>query len=161
MATEKQYLFFKSLYDEERARQTSLQDRAKTYLTLVTFYSAFVLFVVEKLTPINICTMLVFLAAMASMGIAFLLCILALNVSEYEGLNDPEQILNEEFKNNATPTDDDFFESRIADYAVAYTRNSAVNDSKANLVSYAGYLLLAGIVLHAAYFAYMIPPVGE
>jgi hypothetical protein len=157
---EKQYLFFKSIYDEEKARQTSLQDRAKTYLTLVTFYSAFVLFVVEKLTPIDVCTLLVFLAAMGSMGIAFLLCIWALNVSEYEALNNPEEILNEEFS-KAAPSDEDFFGSRCADYTVAYTRNSAVNDKKANLVWGAGYLLLAGIVLHAVYFVSMIPPVGE
>ena len=51
MATEKQYAFFKALYDEEVARQASLADRAKTYLSLITFYSAFILFAVEKLRP--------------------------------------------------------------------------------------------------------------
>jgi hypothetical protein len=37
MATEKQYLFFKSVYDEETARQASLQDRPKYYLSIITF----------------------------------------------------------------------------------------------------------------------------
>ena len=150
MATEKQYLFFKSVYDEETARQASLQDRAKYYLSIITFYSAFILFVAEKLKPTNITLKVVFVAAVGSMLVAFLYSLWSIKISNYEAPSDPNEIIDG-FQ-TAPPTDEDFFDDRIIDYAVAYERNSAVNDSKANQLSVAGYWMLVGLTAHALYF---------
>jgi hypothetical protein len=150
MATEKQYLFFKGLYDEESARQTSLADRAKVYLSLMTFYSAFVLFAAEKLKPDTAVLKILFVATVASTLLAFLLSLWSIRISEYEALNDPQEIIAG--FGTSPPEDEDFFDDRIVDFAVAYQRNSDVNDRKATQLTWAGFLLLAGIFLHACYF---------
>ena len=48
MATEKQLQFYKLLFDEESARGSKLRDQAKTYLSLATLYSAFVIYLSDK-----------------------------------------------------------------------------------------------------------------
>jgi hypothetical protein len=83
------------------------------------------------------------------MLVAFLLSLLSIRVSKYEVASDPEQIIHHFGKTEQA--DGDFFNERIADYTIAYEHNSKVNDSKAHQLAFAGYLLLAGILLHAVY----------
>jgi hypothetical protein len=149
VATEKQFEFFKSLYAEETAREGQLQEHAKAYLSLATLYSAFVLFVVDKLKPDSIANRSVFIAAIACMLGSFLLSLFATKVSNYEAVNEPQDII-EQF-GDAPMSDEEFFDLRIADYAVACERNSQVNDKKAFQLVVAAYLLLAGIALQACY----------
>jgi hypothetical protein len=149
VATEQQFAYFKSVYDEENARQALLQERAKNYLSLATFYSAFVLFVVEKLRPETTTPKIVFVATVGSMLAAFLFSLWSVRVSEYEALNDPEEIIHN--FGTTPPEDQDFFDDRIVDYAVAYKRNSEVNDRKAFQLTLAGHLILVGIFMHAIY----------
>jgi hypothetical protein len=151
MATEKQFQYFKSLYDEENAREEWLAQLAKTYLSLVTLYSAFVFFVAEARYR---CKHTDLFATVAAMALSFLLSLWSAKVSEYEAPSDPQEII-EEF-GDSPPTDEDFFDERIIDFAVAYTRNSEVNDRKANQLTVAGYAILAGIVLQATYMAIRI-----
>jgi len=150
MATEKKYLFFKGMYDEESARQLLLADRAKLYLSLMTFYSAFVLFAAEKLRPDTVTLKVIFVATVGSTLSAFLLSLWSIRVSVYEGVVNPQEIVAA--FGTSPPDDEDFFAHRIVDFAVACQRNSAVNDRKARQLTYAGFLLLAGIFLHACYF---------
>jgi hypothetical protein len=150
MATEKQLDFFRSLYEEESKRAELLGDHAKNNLSLATLYSAFIFFVAEKQPSQTILTKALFLAAVFSMLGAFLLSLWATQIANYEALADPKDILDR--LGDAPPTDDDFFDDRIVDYTVAYGRNSDVNDKKAARLQFARYLLLAGIVFHAAYF---------
>jgi hypothetical protein len=149
MASEKQYQFFKSLYDEQTGRERQLQDSARGYLSLATIYSAFILFVVDKLRPDTLAARALFVAAIACMLAAFLISLIATRVSDYEAINDPRSVL-EEFGDAPLP-DEEFFDSRIADYTVACERNAAVNDKKAARLKIAGYALLLGIVLQACY----------
>jgi hypothetical protein len=51
MTTERQFNFYKFLYDEEIARGEQLRSQARHYLSLATLYSAFVIFFVEKVLP--------------------------------------------------------------------------------------------------------------
>jgi hypothetical protein len=83
MATEKQHLFFKGMYDEESARQLLLADHAKVYLSLMTFYSAFVLFAAEKLRPDTVCLKVIFVATVGSTLSAFLLSLSGLSMFPY------------------------------------------------------------------------------
>jgi len=149
MATEKQYQYFKSIYDEETAREEWLGQLAKTYLSLITLYSAFVFFVAEKLKPDSTLSKLVFCATVVAMVVSFLFSLWSSKVSEYEALNDPQEIIKK--FGDSPPTDEDFFDDRIIDFAVAYQRNSEVNDRKADQLVVAGYAILAGIVLQAVY----------
>lgn len=151
MASEKQYQFFKSLYDEETARERQLHDQARNHLSLATLYSAFVLFVVDRLKPAALPEKLLFIFAIVCMLAAFVISLWATKVSDYEAVNDPRRVLDE--FGNAPVSDEEFFDSRIADYVVAWERNSAVNDRKASRLKVAGYALLLGIMLQACYLA--------
>jgi hypothetical protein len=151
MATEKQYAFFQSLYLEESERASVLADHAKNNLGLATFYSAFILFVVEKPGPtVTSYSKWIFIAAVVCMLGAFLLSLWATQISVYEAITEPADVLAA--YEDSPPTDEDFFDDRIADYTVAYEKNSLVNDRKANELLVARYFLLAGIALHATYF---------
>ena len=150
MATEKQLEFFKSLYDEEGKRGQELHEHAKNNLGLATLYSAFILFVVEKLRPDTTCSKAIFIATVLCMLAAFLLSLWATQISIYEAVNEPADVLAG--YGERPPKDEDFFDDRIADYTVAYERDSLVNDRKANQLLVARYFLLAGIALHACYF---------
>jgi len=160
MATERQYDFYKLLYDEENARSEQLPSQAKHYLSLATLYSAFVIFFVEKVLPAietehkqpsSILAMkIVFIATICAMAASFLFSLLVVQVSDFEALTTPKDIIVE--LKDKEVTDKEFFKDRIADIAVAFSRNSDVNDGKAIYLQCAGYALLAGIMLHATFF---------
>jgi len=151
VATEKQYAFFKSLYDEEGERAKILAEHAKNNLGLATLYSAFILFVVEKqVADIAWWAKLLFCSAVLFMLGAFLLSLMATQIAAYQIPNEPTDII--ERLGNNPPSDDDFFDDRIIDYALACETNSSVNDRKADMLLYARYALLGGIALHASYF---------
>jgi hypothetical protein len=150
MATERQFEFFKSLFEAEIGRRALLQGHAKDNLALATFYSAFILFVVEKFTPTTIVTKALFVLCVGAMMVSFFLSLLATQVASYEVPTKPSAIL-ERF-GGRPPTDDEFFDERIVDYAVAYERCVPINDRKARLLLVARYLLLAGVLSHASYF---------
>ena len=151
MATEKQYAFFKSLYDEESERAKILAEHAKNNLGLATLYSGFILFVVEKQVA-NIAWLgkFLFCGAILFMLGAFLLSLMATQIADYQIPNEPTDIV--EGFGDDPPTDEDFFDDRVIDYALACETNSSVNDRKADMLLDARYLLLGGITLHASYF---------
>ena len=154
-ATEKQYEFFKSLYDDENERTKILAEHAKNNLGLATVYSAFIIFVMDKQTDhLTVVGKSLFVGAIIFMLAAFLLSLLATQISAFEAPTVPSDIF--ESYGDDPPTDEDFFDDRIVDYSVACERNSSVNDGKANLLLFARYLLLAGIAAHAAYFVVRI-----
>jgi hypothetical protein len=151
VATEKQYAFFKSLYDEENERAKILAEHAKNNLGLATLYSAFILFVVEKqVADIAWLGKLLFCGAILCMLGAFLLSLMATQIAAYQIPNEPTDII--EGFGDDPPTDEEFFDDRIIDYALACETNGSVNDRKADMLRYARYLLLGGIALHASYF---------
>ena len=160
MATERQCDFYKLLYDEENARLEKLRTQAKHYLSLATLYSAFVVFFVDKVLPAieaehkqpsSVLAMkIIFIATICAMGSSFLCSLLVIQVSTFEALTSPRDIIKQ-IKDREV-TDKEFFNSRIADITVAFDRNSAVIDRKANVLQCAGYALLVGILLHATFF---------
>jgi hypothetical protein len=161
MATERQYDFYKLLYDEENARLEQLRTQAKHYLSLATLYSAFVVFFVDKVLPAieaenkqqpsSVLAMkIIFIATICAMGASFLCSLLVIQVSTFEALTSPRDIIKQ--IEDREVTDKEFFNSRIADITVAFDRNSAVIDRKANVLQCAGYALLVGILLHATFF---------
>jgi hypothetical protein len=149
MASEKQYLFFKSLYDEETERTKQLRDHAKNYLSLATFYSAFVAFAIQQKASVLCVQKVVFFATVLCMLSAFLLALWASGIASFEVANDPEAIVDQ--FGDEPMSDEEFFDNRIADFVVACERNSLVNDRKALELAIAGYALIGGIFLHACF----------
>jgi hypothetical protein len=154
MASEKQFLFFKSLYDEEVQRTQQLRDHAKNYLSLATFYSAFVAFVVQQMRPSTPLPIAIFLASVICMLLAFLLALWASGIADFEVANNPEDVVDE--FGDEPMSDEAFFDNRIGDFVVASEGNSEVNDRKAFQLVIAGYALLGGIVLHACFIVLSI-----
>jgi hypothetical protein len=156
MATKQQYDAFKLLFDEESDRERVLHDLSKLYISLVTFYSGFLIFVAKDLPPKQIGHWLLFAAATVCLLLAFVLSISAASIASYEAINDPDDVIDS--FGTKPPSDADFLDQRIADLTVACNRNSLVNDRKAIKLQLAGMLLLFGITLHAAYFLAMVWP---
>jgi hypothetical protein len=140
MASEKQFLFFKSLYDEEVQRTQQLRDHAKNYLSLATFYSAFVAFVVQQMRPSTPLPIAIFLASVICMLLAFLLALWASGIADFEVANNPEDVVDE--FGDKPMSDEAFFDNRIGDFVVASEGNSEVNDRKAFQLVMAGDTLL-------------------
>jgi hypothetical protein len=151
MATEKQFEFFKSLYEEEAERGKELHEHAKVNLGLTTLYSAFVIFVLEQKQFNTASSKAFFIATVLSLLLAFLLTLWSTQIAVYEAVTDLYRVIKAEYK-NGSPSDHDFFDNRIVDYTVARGRNIVVNDRKAYGLLVARYFLLLGIALHACFF---------
>jgi hypothetical protein len=145
--TELHYDFVNSLYEEEQERKVRLDERVKLSLSLITFYSAFVIFVVEKSKPVTMLETSIFILTVIAMLCAFLFSLWSYKITNYEAITTPGRVMQE-----AAATDGEFRERRVADYRVAYERNSKINDDRARWLRIAGYLLLVGIAFHACYF---------
>ncbi|MBP2236300.1 hypothetical protein J2Z31_002814 [Sinorhizobium kostiense] len=151
MATKEQMDFFKSVYEEEEKRTATLLEHSRSNVTLVTLYSGFALFVLEKQADgLSAMGFTLFAVALGAMAASFFLSLLVTNIATYEALTDPEEIIAK--LGPTPPTNEEFFDARIIDYTAAYHRNSAVNDGKAEWLSLARYALLLGVVLHASFF---------
>src|SRR5947209_7453802 len=129
MPSKEQLVFFESLYKAENKRSEILREHAKTNTGLATFYSAFVIFVIEKLRPETWPTFAIFILTVSSLMIAFFLSLWATQIASYERVVDGTQLLRS--FDEGYPTEDRFFAERMVDYAVAAERNAVVNDRKA------------------------------
>lgn len=158
MATKQQYEVFKFIFEQEKARESQLLERSKLYLSLVTFYSAFLLFVGKDLIPHNRLHWSLFALSTIFLLVAFLLSLYSAAVQKYQAVKNPKKIL--ERLGDAPPTDDDFLDDRIVDLADAWTWNSSVNEGKAKILHWAGFALLSGMAAHAAYFLVRLWPTG-
>lgn len=158
MSSKEQYEVFKFIYDQEIARESTLLDRSKLYISLLTLYSGFVVFVVKDARPASTIQWSIFAGAAILLAVAFLLSLRATYVANYEGVNNPEKIIEEEL--SLSPTDEEFFLRRIADLAVACNRNSKINDARADRLHVAGIFMFSGIVLHTVYFLLLVWPWG-
>lgn len=153
MASEEQYKFFQTVYDEENDRYTLLEGRAKVYITILTFYigalafkaSDVVQILKEYRAPVT-GAVLICLTFIASLGC----CVFALRIKTFEAITDPEEVIA------AWPdeglADEEFFDARIADFAVATKRNAKQNDEAARALALAGWLLFAGVLTQAVVF---------
>jgi len=148
VATKTQYDCFKTVYDEETTRYAQLENRSKLYLTIITFYLGAIAFKVDAVlkfvsqfkVPISI------YAAMAVVLLgALLLTVLATRIRAYEGIYDPEDVI-ESFGQSA-PLDDEFLDDRIIDLAVAAQRNAEQNNTVARVLQWASYLLAGAVLL--------------
>jgi len=154
LATKDQFEFFRALYDEEERRYEQLEGRAKLYLSIITaLLAAFVLKAdeVKRSGEKLLVPWPLMLVEALLLAAALLLVILGSLIRTYEGVADPEQIIDP--YGQKPPSDAVFFDLRIADFAVATNRNSNVNDRTARYLSAAGVLLALAMLTLLVLFA--------
>ena len=147
MATEHQYKIFRELYDEENQRYSELDNKGKLYVTIITFYLGAIAFKFNDVTHLTDSVHYAkwFYLVIACVLVAALLCtIFAIRVRSFEGICDPEEVINH--YDNA-PSDEEFFDDRIVDLAVATNRNSQQNDKIATNLSVASILIFAAAMI--------------
>jgi hypothetical protein len=153
MATEIQYQVFRSFYDEESTRYSSLAARAQLYFSVVSLYVGAIAFKfdeIRKLAETFRVPALLLLIAGVCMLASLLMTILAVAIRNYEGLCDPVEVI--EGFGDTPPTDSDFLDDRIAEAAVATNLNFKQNNRTANFLSWAVFLLFIGVALYLGIF---------
>jgi hypothetical protein len=147
VADKDQYELFRGLYHDEDRTSVQLEGRAKVYLSVIT---AFVVAMVLKADEVSksITTLQIPWWAVLVLAViltASLVCVVAaLRIRKYEAVNDGVDII-EGYGGNL-PSDVEFFEDRMVDYAVASSRNRIVNNETATVLQVAGWLLVIGMI---------------
>ena len=140
---------FQKLYDDEIVRLRDLVERGKVMIGIVTAYFAFFTFSIEKLDLAGYAASLLLLLVVFAVVVfvsALAFALYALKVTNYSGCPDPEQELRDIEQQRRSA--EEFWQTRMAIYAVAANRNAALNNERGNCLRWAGRLLLAGITLH-------------
>jgi hypothetical protein len=157
MATDGQYKFFNELYEEENQRSLQLDNKAKLYLSIIIFYLGAVAFKfkdVLELTNSAQYTRWAYLAIAAILVLALLFTVLATRIRAFEGVCDPEEVI--EGFGDEPPTDEDFFDDRIVDFALATNRNSVQNDRIAGNLEKASVLIFLAGLTQAVLFLFVL-----
>lgn len=132
MASKDQYEFFKFLYEREERRYEHLEARARLYLAVITIFLAALLFKADEVRTsagrFGITWNAVVIEASLLIA-ALLLVVLGAMIRTYEGVANGSTLI-EGFE-ATPPSDQDFFDDRIVDFAAATERNGKVNDRAA------------------------------
>ena len=148
MASKDQYEFFRGLYEEEERTAEQLESRAKVYLGIITAFLVAILLKTDDVIKSGellkvpfplILTEAIFLSA------ALVCVIFALRIRAYEAVNDGVAII-EDYKGSG-PTEEEFYEDRIADYAYASSRNRGLNNETAKVLAWSAWLILSGMLV--------------
>jgi hypothetical protein len=147
MATEAQFNFFKSLYEDEAQTAQEIEGKAKVYLGIISAFLVAILLktddVVKSAAALNIPFSLILIEAIL-MSASLVCVVFALRIRQFEAVNDGVDIIGAYGEED--PTDDDFYQDRIADYAVASSRNRGVNNETSTLLAWASRLLIGGMI---------------
>jgi hypothetical protein len=155
MATSLQYEFFRRLYEEQNERRKILEVRAQFYFSILSLYFGIVVFKFsdlltpsKALSPASLSptfrTIHVIVAGCLVIGLTTTL--LAIRIRNFEMPNNPRKIIDN--MSEWPPSDDDFCDHRIVDYAVATTRNWDRNEECARYLRISGWFLVAAVVIH-------------
>ncbi len=99
-----------------------------------------------------------FLVAILFFVFALVLIVRALGVFPHEVLFEPKKLASSP---ELLVDDEEFRRDRIVDVAVAYERNSTINEKRAALLKYASHAMVAGIsvtFLSLSFLAFVAPP---
>jgi hypothetical protein len=103
MATGEQLDFFRSVYENEAKRTSDLRELAKNNLALATVYSAFIVFVIDKLRPDSVPSKAMFVGALCFTLFSFLLSLWAGQIATFEEPSDPRSMVDELRPGRVTP----------------------------------------------------------
>jgi len=158
MATEAQYEFFKFRYMEGIERYQALIARGQIFLSIVTLYIGVLSFKLSPSgAPVAALTDLtspplkwLYCAILVSLLISLLLVILALGIYRYHALVDPVNIIKA--YGPTPPTDEDFWDERIVNFAVVTHENIPRNNKRAKLLYLATVFLFLAALQHVLFF---------
>jgi hypothetical protein len=146
--TKEQYEFYRSLYDEEERTSVQLEGRSKVYLGVVSAILAAILFKADDARKtadaLHIPWELLLLEALA-MTLALLVVLWALRFRDYQAVSDGVELFDRDSDN--WPSNEEFYEERVADYAEASTENKRINTQTARLLAVASWLISSGILV--------------
>lgn|SRR5574341_1099817 len=146
MATEFHYAFFRSIYEEEDARYSSLIDRGKIYLSIISIFFGGIFFkldwIVENRHWLRN-ALWFYVGGVACFFAALILVCLSLQILAYEAPSDPNKVIEQGELELKQPL---FINARITDLAVAYQRNSRQNDRRALLLRFALSAIVLGVL---------------
>ncbi len=146
MADKTQYEVIKAAYDEELKRYSDLNDKGKFFLGICTFFiGGSALKLNDVFSGSCWCAYWSFALAFVLFTVSFLLVVSAMTLAPYETMFDPYHYIDK--LGPTPPSDEEFFDDRIADIAVAYRRNVEENDKRAKRLQRASYTMFVGIVL--------------
>lgn len=153
MGSREQFETYKYVYELEEKRFEELISRAKLYISIITIYLAILTIKVQDVTILakgNKWGTVFAVLAGGAFILSLLFAVLSLGIYEYEGLCDIKQQLL--IPGSVTKPDEEFYEDRLADLAVAYERNSIQNDKRANLLTISSWTIFIGITCHMVAF---------
>ena len=159
MATEKQYEFFKFLFNQEEDRRKELLERGKAFLTIFSFYLGLLMLTTNTtIKPVSLENQTQPIATLHVVGIGFLIgaillflvallfTLMSLGIYSRRALADPEKII---YNFGATPPEDaDFFDHRIVEFSVTTERTRVLNNRRANRLRLASILMFCGALSH-------------
>jgi hypothetical protein len=146
MATKAQFDFFNGMYAEQTDRRKNIQDRAKFYFTIVSFYFGVILFKIPDVadpSKLSKTERWFSIASAVFLSASLIFTLLATRVRSFEIPCDPEKVL--ESYGDKLPEEAEFLEDRIVDLVVAINRNRKENAKSAKQISLAGWLMFAAI----------------
>jgi hypothetical protein len=153
MATEAQFDVFAKAYEEENERYSQLESRAKFNLTIVTFYLGAIAFkfpdVIAFAKEYHIPSIF-FIGTGILLVSSLLFTVLSTRIRTYETAFNLHEIIRS--FGRAPPTDEDFLDQRLVDYAEATKRNRAVNNRVGNLLSASSWFLFGAMFLQLIVF---------
>ena len=155
MITEQQYEFFQRVYEEEERTSEQLESRGKVYLSIIAAFLAALLLKADdavKSAKVLGVPWWAVLTEATLFAAALLFVLFALRIRAFEALTDPERII-EDWEEDG-PSNEEFFEDRIADYAVAASRNLRVNNRIAATLAVAAWLLVLAMMVLVGIFTF-------
>jgi hypothetical protein len=148
MATKAQLDFFSKMYDEQSERRKNIQERARFYFTIISFYLGVILFKLSDVADVSKVSKIELNFSIASslvLSASLLFTLLEIRVRSYEIPCDPEQWINS--LDDKPQSEEQFFDDRIVDFAMAIKRNRNVNAKAAGQIRIGGWLMLAAVLI--------------
>jgi hypothetical protein len=144
MATKAQIDFFSRMYDEQAATWKNIQERAKFYFAVISFYLGVILFKIQDVSDVSKLsrpTRWFSVTSAVVLSASLFFALFAARVRSYEIPCDPEKLLS----GDQLKEEGEFLEDRIVDFAVAINRIRQVNNKAADQMRIAGWLMFAAI----------------
>lgn len=154
MASEKQYDFFKYVYEKEQDRYKELLNRGKLFIGVIAFYigtlamnSSMNLF--DLIKTQDFWNNILLIGSLFFFGVGFLFNIFALGLYKHENITNLTRVIKS-YGEKPMP-DEQFFDYRLVDFAVATERNHKKNNLRALFLTGALICIFLGIGFHLSF----------
>ena len=148
MATKDQYEYFKNKYKEEDERNITLTKRAEIYLSLISILFTGLIFKLSDIKVLcneNSCSLIAFIILLFLLLVTLGFTLDSIRIKDYESDLVVEDYVNE--LGDKAPTDEEFFDNRIATFIAATKENFTINNTKGDRLKYAGGALFISVIV--------------